>query len=112
MADERWEFRALRLIANPAGGWPAYNIGDGLMAQVVDDWGLEVGTDVEPARTDSVPLPTTNAPRAVWERYALIQGLSRGEVDGMTVADLRQRFTPDDSKPNSAAVKAAAKKGA
>lgn len=90
MAGERPEYRVLRPIPDPANvGRTAYLPGEGIHLQVVEDWGLAVGEDVEPARRDSIPRPAGNASRADWARYALIQGLSQEEVDGLTRDQLR-----------------------
>lgn len=89
MAGERFDYKTLRPILDPDFGRIAYNEGEGIMAQVVEDYGLEVGVDVEPARANSMPRPARNASRAEWAKYALIQGLDPEEVDGLTRDELR-----------------------
>jgi hypothetical protein len=90
MAGERPEYRVLRPIPDPVNlGRTAYLPGEGILLQVVEDWGLTVGEDVEPARKDSIPRPAGNASRADWAKYALIQGLPAEEVDGLTRDQLR-----------------------
>jgi hypothetical protein len=95
MANERYDFVALRTVEYPKGQ-PAYLEGQGLSAQVVADLGLVVGEDVDPARPDVIGEPAGNAPRADWAAYAIGQGLSRDEVDDLTRDELRARFAPDD----------------
>jgi hypothetical protein len=90
MSGERPEYRALRAIPDPANPTrSAYHEGDLVFLQVVEDWGLEVGADVESARRDSISRPAGNASRADWARYAEIQGIPQDEVDGMTRDQLR-----------------------
>lgn len=52
MAGERPEYVALHGIDDPRFGVVAYRVGQGVAAQVVDDWGLELDVDV--ARDDAV----------------------------------------------------------
>jgi hypothetical protein len=107
MADERYDFTALRPIPGGFAGRNAYNAGDGLMAQVVDDLGLIVGEDVAPTRQDSIDQPTANASRAKWARYAQIQASALGsptsdEIDAMTRDQLRDLYLapePTTTKP-------------
>jgi hypothetical protein len=83
MAGERPEYRVLRPIPDPVNlGRTAYLPGEGILLQVVEDWGLT-------ARKDSIPRPAGNASRADWAKYALIQGLPAEEVDGLTRDQLR-----------------------
>jgi 3-hydroxy-3-methylglutaryl CoA synthase len=109
MADERYDFTALRPILGGFGGRNAYNAGDGLMAQVVDDLGLIVGEDVAPARPDSIDRPTGGASRAEWARYAQIQASASGsptsdEIDAMTRDQLRDLYL--DPEPATKSTKA------
>lgn len=92
MAGERFDYIALRAIPDPNFGRTAYNEGEGIMAQVVEDLGLVVGEDVRPARTDSIPMPAGNASRAQWAKYAEIQGMDQAKVDGMTRDQLRAEY--------------------
>lgn len=95
MANERYDYTALRTIEYPKGQ-PAYLAGHGVMAQVVEDLGLVVGEDVAPARPDVVPRPAGNAKRAEWVAYALAQGADPDEVDAATRDELRAQYTPED----------------
>jgi hypothetical protein len=95
MANERYDFVALRTIEYPKGQ-PAYLAGHGVMAQVVEDLGLIVGEDVAPARPDVIPEPSGNASRAEWAAYAIGQGMTRDEADDLTRDELRARFAPDE----------------
>jgi hypothetical protein len=90
MAGERPEYRVVRAIPDPVNaGHTAYLPGEGIHLQVVEDWGLVVGEDVEPARRDSIPRPAGNASRTDWAKYALIQALDPEEVDSLTRDELR-----------------------
>lgn len=97
MADERWEYRALRPITYQDR--VAYNPGDGLMSQVVSDLRLEVGVDVEPARPDVELRPADDAPRGDWARYAVDQGVDLAEVEQLGRDELRDRFPPQEAAP-------------
>lgn len=89
MAGERWDYQALRAITDPNYGRIAYNEGDYLMAQVVEDWGLVVGEDVKPAQPDAVARPPGNASRSQWAAYRLAQGADPEQLDAMTRDELR-----------------------
>jgi hypothetical protein len=103
VANERWDYIALQDILDPGYGRAAYREGEGLYAQVVEDWGLVVGEDVTPARPDSMPQPAGNASRAQWAKYAQIQGVDPDEVDGMTRDQLRDKFAAEpDPDPDTA----------
>jgi hypothetical protein len=93
MANERFDFVALRTVEYPKGQ-PAYLQGMGVMAQVVRDLGLVVGEDVAPARPDVVAVPAAGARRAEWAGYALAQGADPEKVDAMTREQLRAAFAP------------------
>lgn len=83
-------------------GVVGYREGDEMIADVVDNLGLEVGVDVQPLRDDVVPRPAGNATRAEWARYAIGQGLPAGDADDMTRDELRDRFPAADPDPDSA----------
>jgi hypothetical protein len=94
------DFVALHRI--PDSGPAAYQRGDDVAADAVERWGLVVGEDVIPARPDVLPRPAGNAPRSEWEAYALGRGVSRDELDALTVADIRGRFPDaDDDEPEA-----------
>jgi hypothetical protein len=88
----------------PDSGPAAYQRGDDVAADALDRWGLVVGEDVIPARPDVLPRPAANAPRSEWEAYALGRGVSRDELDELTVANIRSRF-PDTDEDRSEAVR-------
>jgi hypothetical protein len=77
----RAEYRALETIQ--VNGVNAYQPGDDVYAAVVENLGLEIGVDVEPARLKLIEKPAKNASRAAWAAYALDQGVSAEDVDGM-----------------------------
>jgi hypothetical protein len=73
-------------------GVRAFNAGDDVPADAVENLGLVVGRDVMPAGRDIVARPTSGkAKRADWEAYWLGQGLTQDEVDGMTRDEMAQR---------------------
>lgn len=96
MVAPRYDYTALHTITH--NGVRAYNSGDGLTADAVDNLGLEVGVDVLPTRTDVIARPAGNAPRVEWATYALGQGLTVDEVDGMGRDQLRDRFPADETR--------------
>jgi hypothetical protein len=102
MAGERPDYRALQAIPdrnNPTRS--AYQTGEYLHAQVVQDWGLIVGVDVEALRPEQMAKPAGNARRDEWATYALGQGLSAEEVDGMGRDELRAHFTEQAAEQQS-----------
>lgn len=98
MSDERWDYRVLRDVYDSFMGRAAYHIGDGIMAQVVEDLGLVVGVDVTPARSNVIDMPAGNASRADWVQYAQFQAVDSGgeptneELDGMTRDEIRDLY--------------------
>ena len=86
----RAEYRALRSI-DINGVW-GYQAGDDIYADVVDKFDLVVGEDVEPSGEKVLAKPAKNASRAAWAAYALDQGLSQGEVDGLGRDELAALF--------------------
>lgn len=98
MANERWDYKTLRPIGDPNNaGRVAYAEGQGIFAQVVEDWGLVVGEDVTPARPDVVERPAGNAKRSEWATFRLGQGMDPEQVDGMTRDELRDADAEDPS---------------
>lgn len=109
MAGERPDYRALQVIPdrnNPSRS--AYQPGEDLHAQVVQDWGLVIGVDVEALRPEQMARPAGNAKRDEWATYALAQGLSVEKVDGMGRDELRAYFADDevdtDQQPDESGV--------
>lgn len=100
----RFDYTALHDI--PVNGVIGFRAGDDMTADQVTNLGLIVGDDVEAARTDVIPRPAGNAPRIEWAAFALGQGMTRDEVDGMGRDELRDRFPAgearDDVMPLSA----------
>lgn len=85
------EFTAQTTIHNPGTGVRSFNAGDDVPASTVENWQLVVGVHVLPANVDVVPRPAGNARRADWEAYWIGQGLTREEVDDMSVKDMADR---------------------
>lgn len=69
---------------------PGYQPGDGIYAQVVEDYGWVLGVDVDAARPDLMERPAENASREAWVNYVLTQkpGTAREELDDMGRNDL------------------------
>lgn len=88
-----YDYYALRDI--PDSLQAGYRTGDGLYQQVVDDYMLVVGVDVEPAREGVVERPAKNSKRADWLNYAATQdtGKSREELDEMSRDELIELVT-------------------
>jgi hypothetical protein len=91
----RMDYVALRTIQ--VGGVAGYREGDEMVADVVDNLGLEVGVDVLPLRPDVIPRPAGDAPRGDWAAYAMGQGMDREEVDDLSRDELRGRFPDGDA---------------
>ena len=70
----RAEYRALKTILY--NGVPAYHEGYDVYQSAVDNLGLVVGEDVEPAGEGLVEKPAKNASRAAWVAYAFDQGVT------------------------------------
>jgi hypothetical protein len=109
MAGERWDYVTLRPIPDPTFGRTAYNEGEGIMAQVVEDLGLVVGVDVKPAQPDAVARPAGNASRSQWAAYRLGQGADPERIDAMTRDELRDM---DAATESDAAAEETAAEGA
>lgn len=82
-------YRALRAIKSPGMLYLAYNEGDGVSQSAVDNWGLVVGEDVLPVRTDVIPRPDDEALRPEWEAFAIGQGMSVQDAQAASLTDLR-----------------------
>lgn len=87
MADERAEYEVLTPIDDPAHHRPAYLPGQPIHAQVVEDWGLRIGTADDPEaqvlslRPQEMARPASNASQQEWLRY-------RAGKPGANVAEL------------------------
>ena len=93
--NERWDYKTLRDIRDRT--YPervAYYAGEGIMAQVVQDWGLVLGEDVAPARPGLVQRPAGNAKRDDWVAFRLAQGVPVGDVQDLGRDDLRDMPDP------------------
>lgn len=90
---EDYDYIANGVLHTPTGV-RAYNPGDGVPADAVEQFGWKVGTDVLAARPDVIPRPAGNARRADWEQYWLAQGVPQDEVDGMTRDEMAHREPP------------------
>jgi hypothetical protein len=92
----RAEYRALETIQ--VNGVNAYQPGDEVYAAVVDSLGLAVGEQVEPVGLKLLEKPAKNASRAAWAAYALDQGMSAEDVDGMGRDELIAYFEEPDGE--------------
>jgi hypothetical protein len=74
----------------------AYNPGDPVTAQVVAEWGLAVGTQVEPDGDYTAPRPAEDSDdRAAWETYVVGKGTSLADARAASLDDLRGLYEPD-----------------
>lgn len=100
MANERPEYRVLRSIPDPNNpSRSAYREGELIHAQVVRDWGLQIGADgdVVALRPEQMARPAGNAKRADWVAYALAQDPDDAErIDGMSRDELRAEYGEPD----------------
>jgi hypothetical protein len=111
MAAPVYEYVALRTIET--NGVRAYNTDDGVPASAVVNLGLVVGEDVaevdpkrlaaareaaEQAAAETLPAdliierPGPRAAKPDWVEYARSRGVSTEEAEGMSIAQLRDRF--------------------
>ena len=95
------EYTALRGIMAPGTTVFGYHRGSPVSAQVVDTWGLAVGTANDPdadvvagdlpaeeAAPVAVPRPTAADNRATWEAYAVANGMSAEDAAMASQEDL------------------------
>lgn len=89
------EFIAKHRINAPGTYAGAYNSGDGVSAQVVTDWNLVIGVDVDPADDYTPPRPAENSnDRAAWEAYVVGQGTSLDDARAASLDELRGMYEP------------------
>lgn len=89
MARPLADYTALEIINYPENPLVrAYNPGDDVPAGAVENWGLEVGVQVTPARRGLLPRPDKNAKRAEWETYAIHEGVPLDEAKELTRDEL------------------------
>ncbi|WP_045740871.1 hypothetical protein [Actinoplanes rectilineatus] len=92
------EYTAVTAIQGP-NGVRAYNPGDDVTADAVQNLGLVVGREVLPANVNVIPRPAGNARRHEWEAYWLGQGLDQAEIDDMTRDQMADRQPVFDVDP-------------
>ena len=89
------DYIALKAIGAPGTLVNAYNQGDPVSEQVVTDWELVVGEQVQPAEGYEAPRPAEDsADRAAWENYVVGQGKSEEDAKAMSLADLKSAYPP------------------
>ncbi len=94
------DYIALHRINAPGTYAGAYNPGDQVTAQVVTDWQLVVGQDVEAADDYQAPRPhEAETDRAAWEAYVTGQGTSLDDARAASLADLRAMYEPPVVEP-------------
>jgi hypothetical protein len=94
------DFIAKHVINAPNSYARAYNPGDPVSAQVVTDWALQAGIDVEPADDYVAPRPTEDSTdRAAWESYVTGQGTSLEDARDASLAELRGMYEPPVVEP-------------
>jgi hypothetical protein len=93
-----YDYYARRVL--PDNIMPGYRPGDGIYAQVVDEYGWVIGVDVDAARPDVLERPTDRATREKWVDYVLTQepGTAREELDDLGRNDLIARVTKPEKK--------------
>lgn len=98
-----YDYYARRVLPDSLA--PGYQPGDGMYAQVVQDYGWIIGVDVDAARQDVLERPADGAPRERWVDYVLTQesGLPREELDDLGRNDLIARVTKADKSPTKKA---------
>jgi hypothetical protein len=90
------DFVALHRICAPGSYAGAYNAGDPVLANVVTDWDLQVGVDVEPTGDYRPPRPADdNTDRNVWEAYVIGKGTDLDAARAASLNDLRGMYEPD-----------------
>jgi hypothetical protein len=103
MAEQMWirgENGALQVFSVPIPSGIQHRLDRGDLVRVAEDgtpW-VEVTEGPEPADTpppDAPELPKRTASRAVWERFALSQGMDTDQAAGMTRDDLVEEFTKE-----------------
>lgn len=78
----------------------AYNEGDPVIAQVVQDWGL-TEDQVAPADGYQVPRPAEDSDdRGAWEAYVVGQGTSREDARAASLPELKAMYeAPAEAEP-------------
>lgn len=90
------EFTALTGLKPPDSMVFGYQRGDAVSADVVENWGLEVGTDVcegdlsdEETAAPVTQRPGPEATHADWQAWAVANGMSEQDADGATIEELQ-----------------------
>lgn len=83
-----YPYRALKAFGPPGTAVNGYQRGDGVPQDVVDNWELEVGIDVEPTDTAVIGYPGEGADRKDWEAWAIGQGMPADEARAASLDDL------------------------
>jgi len=90
------DYVALHRINAPGSYAGAYNPGDPVGADVVANWGLVPGQDVEATDDYQPPRPADdNTDRAAWEAYVVGKGTSIDDARAASLDDLRGMYEPD-----------------
>lgn len=96
------EYIALEDITAPGTLVVGYRTGDPVTGEVVSEWGLTVGEQVE-KNNDYKPVDTERPAdddhnRKSWEAYVVGQGKSREDAQAASLDDL-QKMVPAPTKP-------------
>jgi hypothetical protein len=99
------DFVAKGVIRYPVTGAVGYTEGSTVPAEVVRDWGLVVGQDVEvrDAEGRGLDRPGEDATRSEWEVYAVARGTDPQEVRNMDRAELAELYPAEDEPQPPAA---------
>jgi hypothetical protein len=97
------DYIATRRITAPGQYVAAYQQGDGVPAEVVTSWGLQVPDDVEPAEGYQAPRPAENSnDRAAWEAYVTGQGTTLDDARAASIDELRDLYDAPPPEPTPA----------
>lgn len=88
------DFTALRAINAPNSYARAYNPGDPVVQQVVTDWHLVVGEDVEPTGGAHARPAEDSDDRTAWEAYVVGMGTNVAAARAASLDELRGMYDP------------------
>lgn len=97
------DYVALTQISAPNSYVYAYSPGDLVTEQVVTDWGLVRGEQVEPVDGYKPPRPAEDSTdRAAWEGYVTGQGTTLDDARAASLAELRDMYPAPEPEPTPA----------
>jgi hypothetical protein len=97
------DYRAKVRISPPNSYVNAYGPGDLVTEEVVANWGLVRGEDVEPVDDYKPPRPAeTSTDRAAWEAFVTGQGTTLEDARAASLAELRDMYDAPEPEPTPA----------